>query len=378
MFTRLAALFAFAIALNCAAVPLPNPIVLVHGIQPSYAVVPDESDTWNDYYGNLTKSQGLAPGGAYVASFPGGVASGTNCVPIGTCDPLGDVFIVRFTSASDLTFFQQGGELAAILAEINRLRTIASKPTVKFTLVSHSMGGLATRFYLQNLHTRPSPYANDVARLITIGTPHKGSAFATACTIQGQAAFAAALLPLAPTGLTVPLVLEYRQFCDRNDGIKYLVPGSDSLNLIHRCTAKGGLDCGAPGTLYANVFSSSVRNAPHTLPATVNYEEFVVRVDRTKCGSYAYQELDSAHANSTPGLATCSSTFTYYSADGDDIVSDFSQRFLPPVDGNGVLSQTIANPIVQTFAPIVIRDDGLSGITIGHLQEAKSQSFSRY
>ena len=40
----------------------------------------------------------------------------------------------------------------------------------KVILIGHNMGGLAAREYLQS-----SSYDHDVAKLITVGTPHRGS-----------------------------------------------------------------------------------------------------------------------------------------------------------------------------------------------------------
>jgi len=44
----------------------------------------------------------------------------------------------------------------------------------KVTLLAHSMGGLASRSYLEIF----DPGGNDVDRLITIGTPHNGTPLA--------------------------------------------------------------------------------------------------------------------------------------------------------------------------------------------------------
>ena len=83
MFTRLAALFAFAIALNCSAALLPNPIVLVHGFQltPNPFGAPDNYGTWKKYYEALTPvSEGYVGGGVWRATTRGGRVSGAQCV----------------------------------------------------------------------------------------------------------------------------------------------------------------------------------------------------------------------------------------------------------------------------------------------------------
>ena len=129
MFTKLAALFAFAIALNCSAaapVALPNPIVLVHGIQPIFKPfgAPDDYTTWSKYYEALTPaSGGYVGGGVWRANTRGGRTAGATCVVADDtppCNASGAVFIVSFTSGSDLTFSEQGGELAAILLRFGR------------------------------------------------------------------------------------------------------------------------------------------------------------------------------------------------------------------------------------------------------------------
>lgn len=50
-------------------------------------------------------------------------------------------------------------------------RARARSGSAKVVLVGHSMGGLVSRSYIQS-----SAYRNDVDRLITLGTPHRGSA----------------------------------------------------------------------------------------------------------------------------------------------------------------------------------------------------------
>jgi len=52
---------------------------------------------------------------------------------------------------------------------INRAKQQSGKP--KVILIGHSMGGLVARSYIQS-----KEYAGDVERLITLGTPHRGSA----------------------------------------------------------------------------------------------------------------------------------------------------------------------------------------------------------
>jgi pimeloyl-ACP methyl ester carboxylesterase len=74
-----------------------------------------------------------------------------------------------------LTFEQQGLQVAAVIR-----RVLAVNPEAeKVILVGHSMGGLAARAYVQSLGQ--NHYAGDVAKIITIGTPHLGSDLLKVC-----------------------------------------------------------------------------------------------------------------------------------------------------------------------------------------------------
>ena len=75
-------------------------------------------------------------------------------------------YTVTFSS-SQLAITQQGKELAEAVKRVKE----ANQDT-KVILIGHSMGGLASREYLQSDY-----YANDVAGFISVGTPHRGSNF---------------------------------------------------------------------------------------------------------------------------------------------------------------------------------------------------------
>ncbi|MEW6609384.1 MAG: alpha/beta fold hydrolase, partial [bacterium] len=53
-------------------------------------------------------------------------------------------------------------------------------PNAKLNIVAHSQGGLVARYYLQR------GGADKVKRLITIGTPHRGSGLATAAKVTAE------------------------------------------------------------------------------------------------------------------------------------------------------------------------------------------------
>lgn len=77
-------------------------------------------------------------------------------------------FAIDFSDSSNLTFQSQAIELKKV---INCVKQITGLD--KVILVAHSMGGLASRYYLQSLSGLA--YGNDVAKLVTIGTPHAGA-----------------------------------------------------------------------------------------------------------------------------------------------------------------------------------------------------------
>jgi cysteine-rich repeat protein len=99
----------------------------------------------------------------------------------------GSLYAINFSDydmafpSQNLTFAEQGGELAAAVATV-----LAANPgDSRVILVAHSMGGLAARSYLEDfgeLGGQAVGYGADVAALITIGTPHMGTPLADTCT----------------------------------------------------------------------------------------------------------------------------------------------------------------------------------------------------
>ncbi len=76
------------------------------------------------------------------------------------------IYTVTFSS-TQLAISQQGKELAEAINLVKRINN-----EDKVILIGHSMGGLASREYLQS-----SYYKNDVAGFVSVGTPHQGSNF---------------------------------------------------------------------------------------------------------------------------------------------------------------------------------------------------------
>jgi len=73
------------------------------------------------------------------------------------------VFSVNFSNNNQLTYDAQGAQLAKAIENIKDITGVKN-----IILVGHSMGGLASRAYIQNENS------NGVTKLITIDTPHLG------------------------------------------------------------------------------------------------------------------------------------------------------------------------------------------------------------
>lgn len=154
----------------------PYPVIFVHGIASS-------ADIWMPYSDYLANNSYWSFGGI-PAYNPGTNAVEISC-PVGAnsaCSAdTGDFYALNFSNNQHLSFEAQGGELAAVISAVLQ----ANPGKTKVILVSHSMGGLAARQYLQGLAREPNGnpigYRDDVAKLITVGTPHKGSFWAEQC-----------------------------------------------------------------------------------------------------------------------------------------------------------------------------------------------------
>jgi len=159
--------------------PRPYPIIFVHGIASS-------ADTWISYRNYLIKNSGRIFGGK-PAYNPSTKTVNINCPAnlsrIQQCTGgAGDFYTLNFSDNQGLPLDVQGGELAAIIKAV-----LAANPgKTKVLLVTHSMGGLAAREYLQGLARESDSettisYQDDVAKLITIGALHQGSFWAEEC-----------------------------------------------------------------------------------------------------------------------------------------------------------------------------------------------------
>lgn len=143
---------------------IPYPIVLVHGLG-------QKSTVWDSYAVKYyEKELGLQFGG--VLKKQNGVCvldNGRGLRTDNSQNPAADFFTVSFSNPVD--------SIEAWRMELEQYISLVLKRTnaEKVILIGYSMGGLASRSYLTH-------HLNDhkVQRLITIGTPHQGSAFAKA------------------------------------------------------------------------------------------------------------------------------------------------------------------------------------------------------
>jgi alpha-tubulin suppressor-like RCC1 family protein/pimeloyl-ACP methyl ester carboxylesterase len=152
--------------------PATYPVIFIHGLNSSSA-------TWDDFRNHLVNDQHWIFGGN-LKLLNGTVIGAVNPYSYTVNISAGDFYTLDFSSSTELTFEQQGWELAKMIAAVKTANKAA-----KVVLVGHSMGGLAARAYLQGFAVGQLggkvPYGLDVARLITVGTPHSGSSWPYLC-----------------------------------------------------------------------------------------------------------------------------------------------------------------------------------------------------
>ena len=162
---------------GCGAIPYP--IIFIHGLASS-------AETWAAYIDYLINNAKWTFGG--IPSYNHGtkmvdISCPTNPNPVIKCTGnAGNFYTLNFSDNQDLSLDRQGGELAAIIKAV-----LDKNPgTTKVLLIGHSLGGLAARAYLQGLAQAPDAaapiaYQGDVAKFISIATPHQGSFWAQVC-----------------------------------------------------------------------------------------------------------------------------------------------------------------------------------------------------
>lgn len=157
----------------------PYPVIFIHGLASS-------ADTWVSYRDYLINNADWAFGG--VPAFNPATKTVTISCPsdsVSCTGSAGNFYTLNFSDNQGLFLDVQGGELALIIQAV-----LAQNPgATKVLLIGHSTGGLAAREYLQGLarvfdSVTTIPYRGDVAKLITIGTPHQGSFWAETCHVN--------------------------------------------------------------------------------------------------------------------------------------------------------------------------------------------------
>ena len=204
----------------------PYPVIFIHGLASS-------ADTWTAYRDYLIDNSHWTFGG--IPSYnqitktvdiscpvsPNQLASCTGYA--------GDFYTLNFSNNQGLTFDEQGGELAAIIKNV-----LAANPgKTKVLLVSHSMGGLAAREYLQGLAREVNsvttiPYREDVAKLITIAAPHQGIFVAEACHLHIGISYISGSVGICDL---LSLAIDPNSIA-----VEDLKPNSSSLNILNNLT----------------------------------------------------------------------------------------------------------------------------------------------
>ncbi len=258
----------------------PFPVIFVHGLMGS-------AESWAELSKFLTDNGWC---------FGGSPTYDRNTKQVIGVDKSGDFYTLNFSSNVDLHLDQQGYELAAIIQAV--LDKNAGK--TKVILISHSMGGLAAREYLQGLarydENKTSPrinYRSDVAQLITIGTPHQGSESAEIAACFKK------VIPIAVIDLE---------------------PNSEALGMLNNLKDNSL----PPDILYASIIGIGVKTIPN---CTTEYGDGIVTTDYQ---NYITNEI-----------------FCVY-VDGDGIVTTDSQDLANLSGTSGLMHQSIPIFIICT------------------------------
>ncbi|TRX02969.1 esterase/lipase family protein [Candidatus Methylobacter oryzae] len=248
---------------------IPYPVIFIHGIASS-------ADTWAPFRDYLINNAGWLFGG-----IPGYNPSTRNVAincppspsqPVSCTGGAGDFYTLNFSDSQNLSFDVQGGELAAIIQAVLQ----ANPGKAKVLLVGHSMGALAAREYLQGLAREANasttiPYRDDVAKLITVGAPHRGSFWAEGCyshfdvlNVSGNIGICSLLsLNIDPNSIA----------------LRDLQPDSSPLNILNDFAA-------------------------HPLPAAVSYVSIIGTGQSTLSGLISFDSGDGIVLDSSQDLAT--------------------------------------------------------------------------
>ncbi len=178
--------FLLCVGLSSSALADNRPVVFVHGFC-------SDSALWNYYEqqrGGLSRYGGPRVNLYFDGSGVGylGSASANSTSRFFTVDLSYDYTtrtFDRFASADGTSIFEKAFALKAAINEVKRLT--GSRDVL---VVSHSMGGLVARAYLQGLARNRSggasiPYGDDIAALFTVGTPNLGAPLAALNVLIG-------------------------------------------------------------------------------------------------------------------------------------------------------------------------------------------------
>lgn len=153
---------------------IPNPIILVHGWTGSY-------ETWDKFTEELRLK-------AFLTIETNWLNYNLNCdnnlstsnLFNDVCDNTGslgnkDVYVVNFKSDNNTMSNQSAVVKQGYALKLAISRVLNATRADNVVLLGHSMGGLAIREYLQNSSNWQPDGRHHVAKLATIGTPHRGS-----------------------------------------------------------------------------------------------------------------------------------------------------------------------------------------------------------
>ena len=175
---------------------LPYPIILIHGLNSS-------SETWDSLTDFFENQYGLNYGGRFdfCLNYTGNNATAsTKFYPDSGADiafftnpndttqiKCGDFYCVNFDVGNDGSVFPSSSSPYYVLSNQSAIvkQGLAVKYAIQYVLqktrrdkvilMGHSMGGLASREYIQNPSNWQSDGKYHVAKLVTTGTPHGGS-----------------------------------------------------------------------------------------------------------------------------------------------------------------------------------------------------------
>jgi triacylglycerol lipase len=281
---------------------MPYPVIFVHGFVSS-------ADTWALFRDYLINNAGWTFGGV-PAYDPASQTVAITCPsqPVACTGKDGNFYTLNFSDNQNLTFDAQGGELSAIITAVLE----ANPGTTKVLLVSHSMGSLAAREYLQGLALMPNagatiPYRDDVAKLITVGAPHQGSLWAELCNNNLD-------------------ILDV----SANDRVCHLL----SMAIDPNSVAIEGLQPGSPALATLNDL------AAHPLPANVAYVSIIGSGQPTLSDVVDFEDGDGIVTDVSQDLATVAGnqSLQHKSAKIDIVLRECGSEINVPV--LGTISQT--------------------------------------